>query len=138
MVNWMGDQWVYRRTIAYQGLLVLLVEDDLALRQMTGQVLELTGYQVVTAPNGAEGLAALSQSAVLPSIIISDILMPKMDGWQLFEVVRSKPQWSQIPFLFITGHPNFFPSKGSVVEVLVKPFYIDKLLYMVAQALEKS
>jgi two-component system sensor kinase len=80
---------------------ILVVEDDLALVEGLRDILELNGYQVLTARNGQEALASLERR--VPDLIVSDIQMPRMDGYQLYTEVRARPAWVSIPFIFLTA-----------------------------------
>jgi CheY-like chemotaxis protein len=67
---------------------VLIVEDEPTIREIAGQSLESEGYEVLTAGDGVDGLHALSKS--LPDVIISDLNMPRMSGWEFLAVVRER------------------------------------------------
>mgnify|MGYP001223021326 CR=1 FL=1 len=67
---------------------VLIVEDEPTIRELAGQILESEGYEVLTAADGVDGLHALSKS--LPDVIISDLNMPRMSGWEFLAVVRER------------------------------------------------
>ncbi len=80
---------------------ILVVEDDAALLDGLRDILELSGYAIMTARNGYEGLAALEQR--LPDLIVSDINMPRMDGYQFYSQVRAHPDWVAVPFIFLSA-----------------------------------
>ncbi len=80
---------------------ILVVEDDAALLEGLRDILEFSGYEIITARNGYEGLAALEQR--LPDLIVSDINMPRMDGYQFYGQVRAHPDWVALPFIFLTA-----------------------------------
>ncbi len=82
---------------------VLLAEDNLTLLENIALELEFRGYQVLQATNGRGALDILRTSEQLPDIIVSDIAMPDVDGFQLLEYLRSEPAWNGIPFLFLTA-----------------------------------
>ncbi len=116
---------------------LLVVEDDPALLQGLRDILELADYDVTTAAHGQEALAELEKSA--PHLIISDIMMPTMDGYQLYAAVRARPEWMDVPFIFITA-------KGTRRDVhrgkelgaddyLVKPFDEEDLLVAIRNKL---
>lgn len=81
--------------------LILVVEDDAALLDGLRDILEFSGYEVATARNGHEGLAVLADR--LPDLIVSDINMPRMDGYQFYSQVRAHPDWVAVPFIFLTA-----------------------------------
>ena len=69
---------------------ILVVEDDLPLRKMMSAFLSMNGYRTQTAGNGEEALAVMER--VLPDLVIADVMMPVMDGWQLTEEIRRLEQ----------------------------------------------
>lgn len=79
---------------------ILLIEDNLNIRENTVEILELEGYTVRSAKNGMCGLELAK--AFGPDIILCDIQMPKMNGYELLEVLKRDPQTSIIPFIFFT------------------------------------
>jgi CheY-like chemotaxis protein len=85
---------------------VLLVEDDPALLDMLDQTLKRAGFIVVTAVHGADALAQLAALSV--DIVVTDILMPEMDGFELIRALRAK--WPELPVVAMSGiedTPNF-------------------------------
>jgi putative two-component system response regulator len=119
---------------------LLVVEDDDILREGLQILLELEGYQVITA---SQGLAALDQMRTFtPDLILSDITMPEMDGFQFYEVVRSRQEWDTIPFIFLTAlieRDSFYASKRLGVEdYLVKPIDRQNLLASIRSRLERN
>ena len=81
--------------------LILIVEDDLSFRTLLEEAVIELGHTVITAVNGAEGLAAAK--AQPPHIIISDIMMPEMDGVELNFKLQADPATKGIPILMLTG-----------------------------------
>jgi signal transduction histidine kinase len=121
---------------------ILVVEDDPNLLEGIRAILELDQYLVVSAENGAQALDWLRNAAALPDLILSDIMMPQMDGMALLNAIRSEPQWVAIPFIFLTA-------KGDKVDMqrgkqlgaddyLVKPFDADDLLIAVEARLKRQ
>lgn len=88
---------------------ILVVEDEAALREGLKAILEEEGYTVLTAPDGLEALQVMKESP--PDLIVADIMMPRMDGYVLYDVVRARLAWATIPFIFLTA-------KGQREEVL--------------------
>jgi len=80
---------------------ILLVDDDSAILEAVSDLLQVHDFQVVTAADGQAGLACLQ--GFQPEMIISDIAMPIMDGFQFFNAVRQNPDWAAIPFIFLTA-----------------------------------
>lgn len=122
--------------------IVLVVEDDTHLMDGIREILELDDYEVVTASSGVHGLDVLRQMERLPDLIVSDIMMPKMDGYQFFEAVRAESQWVAIPFIFLTA-------KGEKADIrlgkamgaddyVTKPFSAEDLLVAVSSKLART
>jgi response regulator RpfG family c-di-GMP phosphodiesterase len=80
---------------------ILLIDDEQDVLMLMGQMLQIKGYNVVTADNGVEGkkLAASEK----PDVIILDISMPGMDGGQVAEELKESPETKDIPIIFLTG-----------------------------------
>jgi signal transduction histidine kinase len=118
---------------------ILLVEDDPALREGMSDTLEAEGYETIQAGNGREGLDVLDR--VHPDLIISDIMMPEMDGYSFHTEVASSPQTATIPFIFLTAKSDQADVlKGLRVGVdayLTKPFDLDQLLAHVQNKLHR-
>ena len=83
--------------------LLLVVEDHPSLRDVMAEVLHYAGYQTALAASGREALRLLDAVPHEPHLIISDIVMPEMDGYQLMRAVRANEAWRGIPFLFVSG-----------------------------------
>lgn len=117
---------------------ILIIEDEIDIRKNITTILEVNGYETICAPNGEIGLELAVQH--LPDLIISDILMPKMDGYELLEELRKLPETFMIPFLFLTAkteRKDF--RKGMRLgadDYLTKPFSIEELLECVKSRIE--
>jgi CheY-like chemotaxis protein len=83
---------------------VLLVDDDSGIRALFTRVLELAGYDAVSAPDGAAGFARL-QSDPRIQLLILDLMMPGMDGWRFRSLQRQDPRIASIPTVIMTGAP---------------------------------
>src|SRR6266851_1258831 len=118
---------------------ILVVEDDGALLDGLHDMLELSGYHVLTARNGVEGLAVLQ--ARLPDLIVSDINMPRMDGYQFYNQVRARPDWVSIPFIFLTAKSEKADVRqGKILgadDYITKPFEEADLLVAVQAKLNR-
>ncbi|MEZ5934854.1 MAG: response regulator [Alphaproteobacteria bacterium] len=80
---------------------IIVIEDDADLRQILVDELEDAGHQVLDARNGVEGLEAIKASE--PDVIVSDIGMPEMDGYQLRKRLQTCPRFSATPFFFVSA-----------------------------------
>jgi len=118
---------------------LLVVEDDTALLEGLRDILELSGYQVRTARNGVEGLAVLAN--YLPDLIVSDINMPRMDGYEFYSQVRARPDWVSVPFIFLTAKSEKADvRRGKMLgadDYVTKPFEEDDLLVAVQAKLNR-
>ena len=114
--------------------LVMVVDDSLTVRKITGRLLERQGYRVVTARDGVEALASLQLE--LPEVMLVDVEMPRMDGFDLTRNVRADARLSSIPIIMISSrtaekHQKFARDLG-VDHYLGKPYQEDELLRHVA------
>ena len=112
--------------------LILAVDDNQDILFNLKLTLELNGYRVITANNGEEGLKALSDSEEIPSLILSDIMMPEMNGYDFFKETAQNPEWSQIPFIFLSARASEkdvrFGKMLGVDDYITKPFKTENLL----------
>jgi two-component system, sensor histidine kinase and response regulator len=115
------------------GETILVVEDEPALRELVREILETAGFRVATAANGRKGLEALAR--LTPHLVLSDIKMPLMDGYQFYRQVRSHPEWDAIPFVFLSSKGDSDDIREGkqlgVDDYVVKPFRSDDLLVAV-------
>lgn len=81
---------------------ILVIDDDDILRDLMAHALTADGHEVVTAENGDAGIAAARREA--PDLIVSDMNMPKMTGWQMIEKLQSDAMTSNIPIIALTAH----------------------------------
>ena len=118
---------------------LLVVEDDPAMLVALRDILEGAGYRVMTAPNGEAALDALSGEQ--PSLILSDIAMPIMDGIEFFEQVRKRPNGTAIPFIFLTARgtrEDIFAGRSlGADDYITKPVTSQELLSAVHARLER-
>lgn len=107
---------------------VLLVEDDDDIREDLAALIEDRGYRVVTAVNGSEALDKLS-SMPLPSLILLDLMMPVMDGWQLRAALLERPKLASIPVVLLSGVADLEAQAQSLdaVAYLRKPIALDEV-----------
>ena len=109
---------------------VLVVEDEQDLRDMMRDALELSGYSVITASNGQEALSKLASIDEL-CLVILDLLMPVMNGWDCFEQIRRQPQFSSVPVVVHGSAAEGAPAGAT--RVLKKPVGFDRLLSVVRE-----
>jgi len=105
---------------------ILLIEDDPDVRDAVAASLEDNGYRVVVAMHGQDALDILRQSKVRPSLILLDLMMPVMDGWQFREAQKKDPAIADIPVIALTAHGDL--QKFDATDHLRKPITLDVLL----------
>lgn len=110
---------------------VMIVDDSPTVRFMTSAVVESSGWMAITAKDGIEAMEILQSGAEMPSIILSDVEMPRMDGYGLVSTIRKTTGLSHIPLVFITSragekHRQKAAELG-IDEYLTKPFANDEL-----------
>jgi len=119
---------------------ILVVEDNEIMLNGIRDILQMAGYQVQTAMDGEEALHLLESHR--PALIVSDIMMPRMDGYQFFSAVRANPKWVGIPFIFLTAKDQRIDVRlGKQLgadDYLTKPFEPEDLLVAVEAKLERA
>jgi two-component system chemotaxis response regulator CheY len=117
-----------------RGRVVLVVEDDPAIRSVITDVLEERGFNVVTSSNGAEALQKLD--FVRPNVVVLDLLMPVMHGWEFMETYLEKTEGAAIPIVVVSVNPILPRSYDRFgVRICVgKPFQVDDLIRAVEDA----
>ena len=108
---------------------ILLLEDNNDMLAMLAQVLEWGGHEVVTGRDGREGIEVLESSSLLPTIILSDLSMPSMDGLEFLQEVRNRPAWANMPYVIMSAHSSPEDRHNALAagadDFLVKPFNLD-------------
>lgn len=119
---------------------IMVVDDSLTVRKITGRLLSREGYVVITARDGVEALELLAES--VPDVMLVDVEMPRMDGFDLTRNVRADPRLRDVPIIMITSrtadkHRNFAMGLG-VNAFLGKPYREDELLGYIAGFIARS
>ena len=121
------------------GKRILVVDDEAKLLRAVAVDLRGEGYDVATARSGAEALALVAQS--LPDLIVSDIRMPGMDGYQLARRLRENQRTTIIPIIFLTAKDTSAERiegfRAGVDAYITKPFEPDELLVVIAGILRR-
>jgi CheY-like chemotaxis protein len=116
-----------------KGSYILLIDDDPDLRQCLVDVLEDEGYEIRTAWSGREALSLLETEAQSPpSLILLDLMMPDLNGWQFHEQQQKNPRLAAIPVLVVTASRGF-GTKLPGSDVLLKPFSVESVLEKVKE-----
>lgn len=112
---------------------VLVIEDDPVILQNTLELLDLEGYTVIGAADGAEGIKRAQEA--IPDLIVCDVLMPKVDGHGVLSHVRTNPATTHIPLVFVSALPREDMPLTSVQlgisDYLTKPFRAADLLRVI-------
>lgn len=127
-------------TVVERDLKILVIEDDIGLRNGLADILRYEGYEVVVAQDGCEGLDILKQTQ--PGLVLCDIMMPCLDGWGVLRKMRKMEALASTPFIFLTA-------KGETSDILqgwergadeyiVKPFDPRDLFLTVRAAFERQ
>jgi twitching motility two-component system response regulator PilG len=120
--------------------LILAVDDSSTVRKLVSISMERNGYRVLTAADGMQALAKLNEE--VPDLVLLDITMPRMDGYQVCKVIKQNPYTKHIPVVMLSGKDGFFDKvKGRLAgatDYLTKPFPEDKLAVAVQKHLKKN
>jgi DNA-binding response OmpR family regulator len=119
---------------------VLVADDDAWILRMVATVLEKRGYSVETAVDGEDALArALART---PDLLITDVMMPKIDGWSLVRQLRSHPELSMLPVIFLTAlsseDDRIRGFRLGADDYVTKPFRFEELDLRVAKTLRRT
>jgi CheY-like chemotaxis protein len=115
-----------RLSIPPPGGPVLVVEDDAGIRESVCQILEDEGFPTVSACNGKEALVALRTLEPLPRLILLDLMMPIMNGWEFYELISRDKSVSSIPVVVMSAQET--DAYVGTLRLLRKPLALDQLL----------
>jgi CheY-like chemotaxis protein len=120
----------YRRGGTTLPMRILAVDDEPEYLEMLQEVMKSLGHSITIAARGEDALAILDRQPV--DVIIADVRMPGMSGIELHAAVRSRTEYHNTPFIFLTGHETGEDLKGAIVAdcdlLLRKPFPVERLL----------
>ena len=118
---------------------ILLIEDNLEVRENTQEILELASYEVLTAENGKIGVEMAKE--IVPDLIICDIMMPELDGYGVLELLSKNKATKQIPFIFLSAKTERSDvRKGMNLgadDYITKPFTEDDLISAIESRMAK-
>jgi len=119
---------------------IAYIDDDLELTRLVSAALEEEGWEVLVANDGEAGLEMILVEQ--PDLIILDVMMPGLTGWEICKYVRSKPDWAQTPILMLTGigermNAMTAPLYGADAH-LDKPFDLDDVVETVRQLIAQA
>jgi len=119
---------------------ILLIEDDIVLRENTAELLELSNYKVLTASNGKTGIVMANNN--LPDIIVCDIMMPDLDGYAVLSELSKQTETKHIPFIYLSAKTEQQDvRKGMNLgadDYITKPYNEDDLISAIESRLAKA
>lgn len=119
---------------------ILLIEDDEAIRANLRRFLLLEGYQVLEAQDGAEGLATARRAR--PDLILCDVLMPQVDGFEVLRQLRQDPATAAIPVIFVSASAEADDRRVGLAlgaaDYVTKPFALPDLAALIARRLRST
>ena len=119
--------------------LILLVDDEPTIRDVTACFLQAVGFETVTAQSGREALCWLHRTETLPDAMVLDLIMQEMTGAEFLYLVRADPKWADLPAILMTGavyHPDLFPPPEHYQAALQKPFQLAQLVTAIRGVLD--
>jgi len=110
--------------------LILIVEDDFYIREDLADILRNEGYEILTASNGQEACDRLRSQCALPDVILLDLMMPIMDGWQFRAEQLKDASLAQIPVIVLSGAADIRKEAAALgaAGYASKPFKLDALV----------
>jgi CRP-like cAMP-binding protein len=119
---------------------ILVIEDNAEVRENLVEILELSGYHVITAEDGKIGVEIALRD--LPDLVLCDVMMPKLDGFGVLNILSKKSSTADIPFVFLTAKTEKSDFRRGMNlgadDYITKPFYKDELLAVIETRLRKS
>lgn len=117
--------------MTYCAIDILLAEDDEDLREAMVDTLNEAGYSVEAVGNGRDALEWLEDTADPPKLILLDLMMPVMDGWQFLDEREKTPKVAAVPVIVLSANGSFL-AKNETVPFLQKPVKVVPLLALIA------
>jgi twitching motility two-component system response regulator PilG len=122
------------------GATVMVVDDSQTIRRSAETLLTREGYSVITAEDGYEALAKIADHH--PQVVFVDIMMPRLDGYQVCALIKANPRFAATPVIMLSSRDGLFDrARGRIVgsdQYLTKPFTKDELLGAVRSHLKKN
>ncbi len=114
---------------------ILVIEDDISIRELLVELLQSEGYLVVSAFNGVDGLKCLEEKRIDPDLILIDLMMPGMDGYKFREQQLKNVHWSKIPTIVMSAEANAKEKMKdlNITAFLSKPVELDTILKTIAR-----
>ncbi|MBK6749099.1 MAG: response regulator [Acidobacteria bacterium] len=113
-----------------KGKTILVVDDSATVRKLISSKLEKSGHQVICAVDGVEAMATIE--TIVPDLVLLDIAMPRMDGYQVCKLIRSNEAVKDVPVVMISGKDGFFDKvrgrMAGTTGYITKPFGPETLM----------
>ena len=116
---------------------VLEVDDDPDIREMVSKLLLSEGYEVVSAVHGQDALEKM-EGGFRPDVILLDLMMPVLNGFDVLRVMHRTPRWSSIPVVIVSANQGLDLVARGTAAIISKPFDLDVLLNTVRQLLSRA
>lgn len=116
---------------------VMVVDDEDVLLEMIAALIEDIGHQAVVATNGKEALAALKNADELPLLVISDVMMPQMDGIALARAIKTDPRSCDVPIVLMSAASRP-PENGVADHFIHKPFDLERIEILIEQYADRN
>jgi DNA-binding response OmpR family regulator len=120
---------------------IMVVDDEPDILSTVGQMLELNGYEVIKASDGKDCLNKLYKSSINPDLIVLDIMMPDVSGWDLAAKLKENTKFKDIPIVFLTakGDPMSVSMGGlTAMDYIIKPFDVKDLIVRIKKILKET
>ena len=119
---------------------ILLVDDDIFLVDIMAFTFKQSGFEIIKAHNGKEALEVIDKESI--DLILTDIMMPVMDGFELAKNIKEKPKIRHLPIIFLTAKSNIEDkNKGfslGINDYVVKPFNLKDLVSRINKVLDEN
>ncbi|NEP52687.1 MAG: response regulator [Moorea sp. SIO3C2] len=116
---------------------ILVIEDEIFIRENLIELLEIEGFEAQGAENGVEGVQLVQQEP--PDLILCDVMMPELDGYGVLQTLRQDPATAKIPFMFLTASADRSNIQKirelGIHDYILKPFNVDKFLDVISNRL---
>ena len=120
---------------------ILVVDDEPDILLTVSQMLEMSGYTVVQAKDGVECINKLNELESTPDLVLLDIMMPDVSGWDVAAKIKENPSWNEIPIVFLTAKGDVMSmgmGRLASEDYIVKPFNITDLKERIDKILNKA
>lgn len=119
---------------------IMVVDDEPDILLTVGQMLEMSGYQVIKAKDGVECINKLNELRTIPDLVLLDIMMPDLSGWDVAAKIKENPAWKEIQIVFLTAKGDTMSiGMGNLAaeDYIVKPFDIKDLKERIEKIIKK-